>query len=118
MTIIIKKSLPITITDISKLGAGHHIIIKSKFRNRHIVIIAIYGESSGSDRASLQVLGRAFSVAQRKIDSSLDPIILCTGDFNFVTANTDHSNPNYNRKQNTEYHFNEFIRKITSSTFI
>ena len=91
--------------------AGHHIIVKAKFRNKHIVIMAIYGESSGCDRLSLQVINRACAVAQRKIDSAEEPIILCTGDFNFITSHTDHSNPNYNRKTNTEYHFNEFIRR-------
>ena len=111
VTIIIKKSLPITIIDISKSEVGHHIVMKAKFRNKDIVIIAVYGESSGSDQLSLNVIRRACLVAQRKIDSSIDPIILCTGDFNFITINTDHSNANYNRKQNAEYHFNEFVRK-------
>ena len=46
VSIIIKKNLPLIITDISKSGAGHHIIVKAKFRNKHIVIMAIYGESS------------------------------------------------------------------------
>ena len=111
VSVVVGKNVPFTINEILKSNQGQHIIIKGKHKIKPVVLTCIYGNPTTSDTQSLQVLRRAIYASQKLIDSEIDPIILFLGDFNFVTANYDHSNNDYQRKPNTEIFFNNFLRR-------
>ena len=111
VSLIIAKRTNFIPYKVHKSETGNHIIAIGKFQNKPLIIGGFYGHASNSDRQSRATLKLFLDKINSEIVNLTNPMIAILGDFNFITDPSDHSNPNYGRKNQTETLFISFIRQ-------